>query len=127
MTNRTALPILLAAGTFLSACAGDKAPADAAARGPASCFKTAEITSISAVDSETALLQVGAKAYQLRIVGVCPDLNWSTGVVLFSETADAATLCTGQPVTVQTPSPRGGQQQCFGNELLIAPPAGAAR
>jgi len=119
MPNRTARIALLAATTALSACGGTK-PAKEAVAGPASCFKTSEVTGISPVNSETAILRVDARAYRLSIVGVCPDLNWNTGIVLSSETADATTLCTGQPVTVQSPSPRGGQQQCFGNELNLS-------
>jgi hypothetical protein len=118
MSNRIASIALLAAATALSACGGKRSSTEAVA-GPTVCFKTSEVSSISPVNSETALLRVGARAYQLSIVGVCPDLNWSTGIVLTSETSDATTLCTGQPVTVQSPSPRGGVQQCFGNELTL--------
>lgn len=123
MTRHMARVALAFAGIGLASCGGNRAATDAAPGGGA-CFRTSQVSAISPIDSETAILRVGNAAYQLKIVGVCPDLNWSTGVVLMSETEDASLLCTGQPVTVQTPSPRGGQQQCFGNELLMAPPPG---
>lgn len=129
MRNSTAGILLLLAASQLGGCGGNRA-APVAAAGPASCFKTTEITSLQPLSQEAALVIVGGnRAYELRITGVCPDLNWSDRVVLSGEgdPATAATICTGSPVTVMSPSPRGGFQECYGNEILLAPPMSVPR
>lgn len=122
MSKRAAIALILLAAP-LAACGGKRAVADApAAR---SCFKTSEITSFHPVDRETARIVVGqTRAYELRVAGVCPDLNWSDRVVLSNEDNPAAadTICLGNAVTITAPSPRGGFQECYGNEILMAPP-----
>jgi hypothetical protein len=125
MPVRTAIAALLIAAPVLSACGGNRAATEAAAAGPAICFKTTDVRSFQPISREAALVIVGdTRAFELRITGVCPDLNWSDRVVLSSEgdPATAATICTGAPVTVTTASPRGGFQDCYGNEILLAPP-----
>ena len=122
MSQRTATALFLLAAP-LAACAGKTAAPDTPV--PGSCFNTSEITSFEPVDRETARVIVGgSRAYELRVTGVCPDLNWADRVVLSSEgdPATAATICTGAPVKIMSPSPRGGFQECFGNEILVAPP-----
>lgn len=125
MTKRTALLVLLAAAP-LAACAGDRKPQTAAA--PAACFQTTDITGFQPVDAETARFTAKGALYELKVTGVCPDLNWSDRVVLTSEgdPATSATLCTGSPVRIMTPSPHGGFQECFGNEIrAMSRPAGS--
>ena len=120
MSKRTAIALLLLAAP-LAACAGGGTASDAPAA--ASCFNTTEITSFEPIDRETARVIVGgARAYELRVTGVCPDLNWADRVVLSSEgdPATAAMICTGAPVKIMSPSPRGGFQECFGNEIVPA-------
>ncbi|MFT3811334.1 MAG: DUF6491 family protein [Micropepsaceae bacterium] len=120
--SKPAAALALIAATSLSACGGSRVAEVAAPA--ASCFSTAEITRFDPIDHETALIVVGqSRAYQLKITGVCPDINWRDRVVLRNEGDPSnANICTGSPVTVMTPSPRGGFQECFGNEVLAAPP-----
>lgn len=124
MSKRAALALLLAAAP-LSACGGNRSAEVAAAPAATSCFNTTDVRSFQPIDAETALIIVSeTRSYELKITGVCPDINWADRVVLKNEgdPANAARICTGSPVTVMTPSHRGGFQECFGNEVLLAPP-----
>ncbi len=122
MPFRTTLrPIAIAMLTAgLAACGGARQAADAPA-GPQQCFDAGAVTSFQPVDRETVLLQVsGSRAYELKITGVCPDINWSGKIGIAGEDG-GSTICTGRDVTLITPSPRGGSQECFANEIRVAP------
>ncbi len=111
--------VLFAGFATLAACGGSRDARTPAA--PQECFDASQITSFQPVDRETVLLRVGASTlYELKITGVCPDINWSERIGIQGETG--STICTGGDVTLITPSPRGGTQECYANEIRRAPP-----
>lgn len=123
-TRRLAAVLMLAAP--LAACGGGRQAAQTPAAAPQQCFESSQITSFQAVDRETVLLRVGAsQLYELKITGVCPDIDWSQSIGIQGETG--STICTGQDVTLVTPSPRGGTQECYANEIRMAPAQAAPR
>lgn len=118
ITLRAAALATLTAG--LASCGGARQAAESPA-GPQQCFDAGQVTSFQPIDRETVRLLVGgSRAYELKITGVCPDINWSDRIGIAGEDG-GSTICTGRDVTLITPSPRGGSQECFANEIRVAP------
>jgi len=113
------LALLAALAAPLGACAGGQTSEAAAV--PSQCFDAAQITGYQVLDRETLLLRVGpSSAYHVKITGVCPDIDWSQKIGIQGETGSQ--ICLGRDVTLITPSLRGGTQECYANEILMAPP-----
>ena len=121
----------LALGAALAA-AGCASKPKAAAATPEvrHCFNQQQVSSFRAVDRETVNLRVGAgDVYQIRLLGVCPDIKWTENIVL--ETRGSAQVCTGLDLTIHAPGPTG-PQECAAESLrklsdaeVAALPAGA--
>lgn len=114
-----ALAVLAVLALPLGACGGGKVTQDAAA--PDHCFDASQITGYQVLDRETLLIRVGqTSAYHIKITGVCPDIDWSQKIGIQGESGSQ--ICLGKDVTLITPSLRGGTQECYANEILMAPP-----
>lgn len=104
---------LLALGALaLAACSSTKT---AAKTGPKQCFNVNSITNYAAVDTKTVNLKVGVSDYfQVTMLGVCPDINWSQKVG-FESTAGTQ-VCDGLDLTVHVPGPTG-PQECAADQI----------
>lgn len=113
------LAVLAAIALPLGACGGGKAVEAAAT--PGECFDASQITGYQVLDRETLMLRVGpSRAYHVKITSVCPDIDWSQKIGIQGESGSQ--ICLGKDVTLITPSLRGGTQECYANEILMAPP-----
>lgn len=113
------LAVLAAIALPLGACGGGRSVEAVAA--PSECFDASQITGYQVLDRETLLLRVGAsRAYHVKITSVCPDIDWSQKIGIQGESGSQ--ICLGKDVTLITPSLRGGTQECYANEILMAPP-----
>jgi hypothetical protein len=104
---------LLAACT-LAGCAQQPASAPtAAAPGGRECFSAREVNGFSPVDDDTVDVQVGARRYyRLEIAGVCPNVNWATGVALLARSGSSF-ICQGLDAEIVVPNPGLGPQRCL--------------
>lgn len=104
--NRLAAVLaLIAAAAALGACSSTKT----ASNGPRQCFNVNSISNYAAVDRKTVNLRVGVSDYyQVTMLGVCPDINW-TQKVAFQATAGSQ-VCDGLDLTVHVPGPTGPQE-----------------
>ncbi|MCC6921250.1 MAG: hypothetical protein IT548_18805 [Alphaproteobacteria bacterium] len=121
----------LALGFALAAagCAGKAAKPAATAPAERHCFNQAQVSGFRAVDRETVNLRVGASdIYQIKLLGVCPDIKWTEGVAL--ETQGSSQICTGLDLTIHVPGPTGPQEcaaeslRKLGPDEVAAMPAG---
>ena len=98
----------------LAGCAQQSAapPASAASDGR-DCFSAREVSSFSPVDDDTVDVQVGARRYyRLEIAGVCPNVNWATGVALVARSGSSF-ICQGLDAEIVVPNPGLGPQRCL--------------
>ena len=112
MIKTAAIPLALAA---LAGCAQQAAPAPAtaAASGARDCFSARSVNGFTAVDDDTVDVQVGARRYyRLELAGVCPNVNWATGVALVSR-GGTSFICQGLDADLVVPNPGLGPQRCL--------------
>ena len=89
---------------------GNQQSAQAAQREGRQCFNVSQVSGFHAVDRDTVQVTVGARTvYQLEIVGVCPDINWSLRVGIRS-TSGSNWVCSGLDAELIVPSPSGTQR-----------------
>ena len=124
---RTIIILLASAGAALAAgCMANRAPpAQMAGR---QCFNAGQINSFHAVDRDTVYVTAGVRRmYQLEIVGVCPDVDWTQRIGLRS-TSGSSWVCSGLDAELLVPSP-SGLQRCpvVGVRALTAPEVEAYR
>ena len=106
----------LLAACMLAGCAQQPAsPPAAAASGGRECFSAREVSGFSPVDDDTVDVQVGARRYyRLEIAGVCPNVNWATGVALVARSGSSF-ICQGFDAELVVPNPGLGPQRCLVN------------
>ncbi|MBL9010418.1 MAG: hypothetical protein JNL56_04475 [Alphaproteobacteria bacterium] len=127
---KTATILAPAAAVMALALAGCGSTRNAAtAAGPQSCFNAALVSNYAVVDRETVNLRVGAgEYYQIKLLGVCPDIKWSDAIAL--ESVGSSQVCTGLALTIHAPGPTGPQQcaadsiRRLGADEVAALPAG---
>jgi hypothetical protein len=105
MTGRPHLHTALAVGAFL-ALAGCSSTQGARDLGPHVCFNANTVTNYAVVDRETVNLKAQGGIYQIKLLGVCPNLTWATSAIAL-ETAGSAQVCTGVDITINAPGPTG--------------------
>lgn len=100
--------LALGAALALAGCAG-KPKATAAAPEARHCFDQSQVNGFRAVDRETVNLRVGVNdIYQIKLLGVCPDIKWTEGIAL--ETRGSSQICSGLDLTIHAPGPTGPQE-----------------
>jgi hypothetical protein len=100
--------LVLTAALAVAGCAS-KPKTKAAAPEVRHCFNQSDVNGFRAVDSETVNLRVGVSdIYQVKLLGVCPDIKWTEGIAL--ETRGSAQVCTGLDLTIHAPGPTGPQE-----------------
>ena len=81
-----------------------------------SCFYAKNVSSWSAAGRETLNLRVGVNDYyQVKLLGVCPDIDWTQTIGLESRGSDW--ICSGLDVTVIVPRTTIGPQRCQATSL----------
>ena len=111
MIKSAAIPLALAT---LAGCAQQTAPAPATATsGARDCFSARSVNGFTARDDDTVDVQVGARRYyRLELAGVCPNVNWATGVALVSR-GGTSFICQGLDADLVVPNPGLGPQRCL--------------
>ena len=110
MIRYAAIPLALAT---LSGCAQQPAAPAAAASGARDCFSARSVNGFTARDDDTVDVQVGARRYyRLELAGVCPNVNWATGVALVSR-GGTSFICQGLDADLVVPNPGLGPQRCL--------------
>jgi hypothetical protein len=112
MIKSAAIPLAIAT---LAGCAQQAAPAPAtaAASGARDCFSARSVNGFTARDDDTVDVQVGARRYyRLELAGVCPNVNWATGVALVSR-GGTSFICQGLDADLVVPNPGLGPQRCL--------------
>lgn len=112
MIKVAAIPLALAT---LAGCAQQAAPAPAAAAasGARDCFSARSVNGFTPRDDDTVDVQVGARRYyRLELAGVCPNVNWATGVALVSR-GGTSFICQGLDADLVVPNPGLGPQRCL--------------
>lgn len=96
----------------LSACttAGRPAAGDQTASAPPrSCFSANNVNNYSPVDARTVNISVGVKdVYRLDLASRCPDVDWTTRIVLAPR--NGSTVCSGREATLTIQGPFGHQR-----------------
>ena len=109
---RTNLLAISAAAAALATCtnaAGPPSALAAAAQGR-SCFNARSVNSFHAIGRDAVIVTAGVnRYYQLGIVGVCPEIDWSSRVALRS-TSGSSWICQGLDAEFLVPSPSGLQR-----------------
>ena len=83
--------------------------------GPRDCFNASAVANYAVADRETVNLRVGSNAYyQIKLLGVCPQIDWTPQVVL--STGGTSTVCTDLDVTILVPT-RQGPQECAAESI----------
>lgn len=104
----------LGAAALLAGCAqqGNMAPTTAAAQAGSDCFNARTVNGFTAIDDDTVDVQVGAnRYYRLELAGVCPNVNWTTGVALVSR--GSSWICQGFDAELVVQNPGLGPQRCL--------------
>ena len=111
MIRYAAFPLVLA---MLASCAQQPGSAPAtAASGARDCFSARSVSGFTARDDDTVDVQVGARRYyRLELAGVCPNVNWATGVALVSR-GGTSFICQGLDADLVVPNPGLGPQRCL--------------
>ena len=111
MIRSAAMSLVLAT---LAGCAQQAAPAPAtAATSARDCFSARSVNGFTPRDDDTVDVQVGARRYyRLELAGVCPNVNWATGVALVSR-GGASFICQGLDADLVVPNPGLGPQRCL--------------
>jgi hypothetical protein len=102
--------VLLAAAAVLAM--GQAPPPEPAPREdpPAKrqCFFPRNVNGFSAVDDDVVNVRVGVRdIYQLKLLGPCPDVDWTWKIGIISR---GSTICTGLDATLLVPSTIGPQR-----------------
>lgn len=99
---------LICAAAVSAGCAGKPKQA-AAPAAPRHCFNQSDVQGFRAVDRSTVNMRVGVgDIYQIKLLGVCPDVKWAEGIAL--ETRGSTQICTGLDLTIHAPGPTGPQE-----------------
>ena len=117
-----------AACMMLAACtAGAAAPSGQAQSAVGrQCFNARSINGFDAIDDRIVLVNAGnSNNYELQIVGVCPDAEWSNRVALRS-TGGSSWVCESLEAELLFPSPNGIQRCPVVGVRKISPEEAAA-
>ena len=100
--------------TTLAGCAQQPGPAPATASSAGrDCFSAGSVSGFTARDDDTVDVQVGARRhYRLELAGVCPNVNWATGVALVAR-GGSSFICQGLDAELVVPNPGLGPQRCL--------------
>jgi len=109
------LPALIAAMPAAPV-AADAASQSAKKTANRSCFYARNLDSWTAVDRQTVNLRVGLHDYyQLKLLGDCPDIDWTQTIGMQSKGADW--ICSGLDVTLIVPQAGIGPRRCPATDL----------
>lgn len=75
------------------------------------CFHADMVSGFSAIDDKTILVTSGRKTFELQVLGVCPDLDWTQTIGLRTVTGSTF-VCTGMDVDVIVPQSSMGPDRC---------------
>ncbi len=109
---RTNLLAISAAAAALATCTSAAGPpsAQAAAAQGRSCFNARSVNDFHAIGRDAVIVTAGVnRYYQLGIIGICPDIDWSLRVALRS-TSGSSWICQGLDAEFLVPSPSGLQR-----------------
>lgn len=99
-----------AAAALAAGCMANPGPTAQTAAGARQCFNASQVNSFHAVDRDTVFVRTGVRRmYQLEIVGVCPDIDWTQRIALRS-TSGSSWVCSGLDAELLVPSPSGLQR-----------------
>jgi len=96
----------------IAACAATGQPGTPAAARNAGqqCFNVRNVYNFHAVNDRTVLVEVGtSRMYELQIVGVCPDVDWTQRLAIRT-TGGSSWVCSGMDAELVIPSPSGTQR-----------------
>ena len=104
---------------------GARGPGPQAASGGASaCFYSRNVSSWSPVDRSTVNLRVGVSDYyQLKLLGDCPNVDWTQAIGLEHRGSDW--ICSGLDATLIAPGP-AGPHRCAVSSIRKLTPAEVA-
>jgi hypothetical protein len=113
MLRSAAILVSLGAAAAIAGCAQQATPAPAAAASSGrDCFNARNVNSFTARDDDTVDVRAGARRYyRLELAGVCPNVNWATGVALVSR--GSSWICQGLDAEIIVPDPGLGPQRCL--------------
>lgn len=125
---RTKLLAISAAAAALATCTNAAGPpgAQAAAAGGRNCFNARSVNDFHAIGRDAVIVTAGVnRYYQLQIIGVCPEIDWSSRVALRS-TSGSSWICQGLDAEFIVPSPSGLQRCPVVGVQPISPEAARA-
>lgn len=105
-------PLLALGAALLAAgCAPQEEAAMTAAQAEErQCFHAGSVNSFRAVDDDTVIVRSGVNDYfELELVGICPDVNWSQQIAIRTRGA-GSWVCRGLEAELIVPSPIGTQR-----------------
>jgi hypothetical protein len=106
--------IMLGAAVGLTALLSVEAqsqPAPEKERPARRCFHSDTVSGFSAIDDETILITSGRRTYELKVLGHCPDLDWTQTLGLRTVTGSTF-VCTGMDVDIVVPRGGMGPDRC---------------
>jgi hypothetical protein len=120
---RTIILTIVSAGAALAAgCMANRGPPAQMAAGARQCFNAAQVNSFQAVDRDTVYVTTGVRRmYQLEVVGVCPEIDWTQRIGLRS-TSGSNWVCSGLDAELLVPSPTGLQRCPVVGVRALTPP-----
>lgn len=75
------------------------------------CFHSDDVSGFSAIDEDTVLLTSGRHTYELKVLGNCPDLDWTQTLGIRTVTGSTF-VCTGMDVDLIVPRGGIGPDRC---------------
>lgn len=108
MTMRSYL--LGAAAALFASCASADNPQTASGNDGRQCFRAADVNDFDARGDDRVIVRAGpSDRYELKILGVCPDIDWTQRIALRTRGSDW--VCRGYDAELIVPGP-GGIQRC---------------
>jgi hypothetical protein len=116
MIRSAAIVLVSTAAAALASCAQQQPATPLAAGTARDCFNARNVSGFTAVDDDTVDVRVGSRrVYRLELAGVCPNVNWATGVALVSR--GSSFICHGFDAELIVPNPGLGPQRCFASSV----------
>ena len=104
--------VIAGSAALVATCTGASPPpgTQVAAASGRQCFSASSVNGFDAIDDDTVLVTTGVRnVYQLEIVGVCPDVDWSLRIGLRSRSG-SSWICEAIDAELLVPSPSGLQR-----------------
>ena len=105
---RARLLLLSAAATLLTACSAyNQQPQRVAGAANRTCFLAGRVNSFWGATDDSVLVRTGVSdVYQLRLSGMCQNIDWANRIALRS-TGGGSWICSGYDAEILIPSPIG--------------------